>query len=116
MAQPVAIGEVRAQDLLELDEQLARRPRIMAVALEFADDLPLPGDGLLALGDMGLGERQVLLPHPSVLFGWDHAVHAATPPTVRSPWGGATNSVSEDNASADQWARMPPQEKRFGPS
>jgi hypothetical protein len=58
--QPVAIGDVQALKLLELDQQFSGPGCVVTITFQARNKRTLPGDVLLSLGDMALGQRQML--------------------------------------------------------
>jgi hypothetical protein len=58
--QSVAISDVQALKLLELDQQFSGPGCVVTITFQARNKRTLPGDVLLSLGDMALGQRQML--------------------------------------------------------
>jgi hypothetical protein len=58
--QTVAISDVQALKLLELDQQFSGPGCVVTITFQARNKRTLPGDVLLSLGDVALGQRQML--------------------------------------------------------
>jgi hypothetical protein len=60
-AQPLAPGDMRAQQFLEFGKQLLRQRCVVPVSLQRGNDLALPCDRLFGLCDMAFSLSKMLL-------------------------------------------------------